>query len=101
MDAGEQTEDFVGDAVVNASASDPPTKCPVDRKELRRKRIDDYRDEGLARPLSGEACVTAVNADLFEITSGIGEVIKQTLADGLPTMEIIGELEPAFNSYLR
>ena len=103
MDAENQVEDIFADAAVNTSASEPPPERPVllDRQELRRKRIDDNRDEGLALPVAGEACLTGVSADLFDITSGIGEVIKQSLADGPPTLETVGQLEPALNSYLR
>jgi hypothetical protein len=103
MDAENQVEDFVTDATVNTSASEPPPEHPavLDRQELRRKRIDDYRDEGLALPVAGEACVAVVKADLFDITSGLGEVIRQSLAEGPPTLETVGQLEPALNSYYR
>ena len=103
MDAEHQVEDIFADAAVNTSSSEPPPEPPalLDRQELRRKRIDDYRDEGLALPVAGDACLTSVSADLFDITSGIGAVIKQSLADGPPTLETVGQLEPALNSYLR
>jgi hypothetical protein len=103
MDAETQVEDVFADPAVNTSMAEPPPECPalLDRQELRRKRIDDYRDEGLARPVAGEACLTSVSADLHGIASGIGQVINQSLTDGPLTLETVGQLEPTLSSFLR
>ena len=103
MDAENQVEDFVADAAENTSASEPPPERPVllNRQERRRQRIDDYHDEGLDRPVAGEACLTSVCADLHGIASVIGPVLNQSLTESPPTLETIGELEPTLNSYLR
>jgi hypothetical protein len=103
MDSENQVEDFVADAAVNASASEPVPKPPasLDRQAFRRKRIDDYRDEGLSRPIAGEACLTSVSADLHGIASGIGQALNESLTETTPTLETIDKLEPTLNNYLR
>jgi hypothetical protein len=102
MEAENNNETSAADAAVNTSPSEPPASPTLpDREELRRKRSGDYLDAGLGREYAPLALVAAVATDVFDITSGIGVVIKQSLTESPPTLETVGRLEPALGGYYR
>jgi hypothetical protein len=103
MEAENNNETSAADAAVNTSPSESPPASPtmLDREELRRKRSADYLDAGLVRDYAPLALVAAVATDVFDITSGIGAVIKQSLTESPPTLETVGRLEPALGGYYR
>jgi hypothetical protein len=102
METENNNETSAADAAVNTSPSEPPASPTVlDREELRRKRSADYLDAGLVRDYAPLAIVAAVATDVFDITSEIGAVIKQSLTESPPTLETVGRIEPTLDSYYR
>jgi hypothetical protein len=74
-------------------------KASPGRPSNRRRRLREYRCQGLAHPDALQANLSATNADLMEVANGLGKVIRSALRGSANPLKDCPDLLKVLQTY--